>query len=84
AIDTDVDIVFSSLPTAESAKACAPFVRKGVPVIDIAADFRLKAPGAFEAWMGGGNPHPAPDLLPEAVYGLPELNRERIRKARLV
>jgi N-acetyl-gamma-glutamyl-phosphate reductase len=84
AIDTEVDVVFSSLPTAESAKACAPFVRNGVRVIDIAADFRLKAPGAFEAWMGGGNPHPAPDLLAEAVYGLPELNRDRIRAARLV
>ncbi|GIW12705.1 MAG: N-acetyl-gamma-glutamyl-phosphate reductase [Tepidiforma sp.] len=83
-IEDSVDIVFSSLPTAESARACAPFVRQGVKVIDIAADFRLKAPGAFEQWMGGGVPHPAPDLLPEAVYGLPELNRDRIAAARLV
>lgn len=83
-IDTSVDVVFSSLPTAESAKACAPFVRAGVRVVDIAADFRLKAPGAFEQWMGGGQPHPAPDLLAEAVYGLPELNRSAIAAARLV
>lgn len=83
-IEESVDVVFSSLPTAESAKACAPFVRAGVKVIDIAADFRLKAPGAFEQWMGGGQPHPAPDLLAEAVYGLPELNRDRIAAARLV
>ncbi len=83
-IEESVDIVFSSLPTAESAKACAPFVRAGVKVVDIAADFRLKAPGAFEQWMGGGQPHPAPDLLMEAVYGLPELNRDRIAAARLV
>jgi N-acetyl-gamma-glutamyl-phosphate reductase len=84
AIETDVDIVFSSLPTAESAKACAPFARAGVKVIDIAADFRLKGSGAFEEWLGGGEPHPAPDLLAEAVYGLPELNREAIAAARIV
>jgi N-acetyl-gamma-glutamyl-phosphate reductase len=72
----------SALPTAASAEACAPFVRSGVPVIDIAADFRLKNPADFEQWMG--RPHPAPDLLQLAVYGLPELHREEIRKARLV
>lgn len=81
-ITGDVDIVMSALPTAASASACAPFVRAGVPVIDIAADFRLKAPADFQAWFG--QPHPAPDLLEEAVYGLPEVNRERIRGARLV
>lgn len=83
-IEESVDIVFSSLPTAASAEACAPFVRAGVKVVDIAADFRLRSPGAFEQWMSGGQPHPAPDLLAEAIYGLPELNRERIATARLV
>lgn len=83
-IDTEVDIVFSALPTAESAKACAPYVKAGVKVVDIAADFRLKEPGAFEQWMGGGNPHPAPELLAQAVYGLPELNRDEIVRANLV
>jgi len=83
-IDTEVDVVFSALPTSESAKACAPFVRAGVKVVDIAADFRLKEPGAFEQWMGGGNPHPAPELLAQAVYGLPELNRAQIAGASLV
>lgn len=81
-IDTDVDVVFSALPTAASAEACVPFVRAGVKVIDIAADFRLREPEAFEQWFG--RPHPAPDLLPEAVYGLPEVNRDRIRSASLV
>jgi N-acetyl-gamma-glutamyl-phosphate reductase len=83
-IDSDVDIVFSALPTGESAAACAPFVAAGVKAIDIAADFRLREPGAFEQWIGGGKPHPAPELLDEAVYGLPELNRERIAGARVV
>jgi N-acetyl-gamma-glutamyl-phosphate reductase len=81
-IEADVDIVFSALPTAASAEACAPFVRAAVKVIDIAADFRLKEPGAFEEWFG--QPHPAPDLLAEAVYGLPEIHREEIRGAKLV
>jgi N-acetyl-gamma-glutamyl-phosphate reductase len=81
-IETDVDIVMSALPTTESAKACEPFVRAGIPVIDIAADFRLKDPSAFEEWFG--KPHPAPDLLERAVYGLPELRREQIRSAKLV
>jgi len=83
-ITESVDVVFSSLPTAASAEACAPFVRAGVRVVDIAADFRLREPGAYEQWMGGGQPHPALDLLAEAVYGLPELNRDRIAAARLV
>jgi N-acetyl-gamma-glutamyl-phosphate reductase len=81
-IESSVDVVFSALPTAASAEACAPFVRAGVKVIDIAADFRLKEPGAFQEWFG--QPHPAPDLVDEAVYGLPELHGERIRAARLV
>jgi N-acetyl-gamma-glutamyl-phosphate reductase len=81
-IETEVDVVMSALPTAESAAACEPFVRKGIPCIDIAADFRLKTAGAFKQWMG--KDHPAPDLLEAAVYGLPEVNRERIRGARLI
>lgn len=83
-IETDVDVIFSALPTGESAKACAPYIAQGIKCIDIAADFRLREPGAFEQWIGGGNPHPTPDLLPEAVYGLPELNRDRIKSARIV
>ncbi|KAA0241176.1 MAG: N-acetyl-gamma-glutamyl-phosphate reductase [Chloroflexi bacterium CFX7] len=81
-ITGDVDIVMSALPTAASAAACAPFVRSGIPVIDIAADFRLKDPAEFQAWFG--QPHPAPDLLAGAVYGLPEINRDRIAGALLV
>jgi N-acetyl-gamma-glutamyl-phosphate reductase len=81
-IHEEVDVVMSALPTAASAEACAPFARRGIPVIDIAADFRLRDPTEFEAWFG--QPHPAPDLLEEAVYGLPELNRDQIKAAKLV
>ena len=54
----------------------------GVRVIDLAADFRIKDIAVWEKWYGMS--HAAPDLVAEAVYGLPEVNREAIRKARLV
>lgn len=78
----DADFIFSALPSAASAEACAPWVRKGVPVIDIAADFRLNTPQAFEEWYG--QPHPAPDLLEQSVYGLPELHKKQITQSQLV
>ena len=81
-IEGDVDIVMSAMPTAASAAVCAPFVRAGVPVIDIAADFRLRDPKAFERWFG--QPHPAPEMLAQAVYGLPELYAAEIRESKLV
>ena len=81
-IDEDVDVVLSALPTAESAAACVPFIRSGVRVIDIAADFRLDTAEAFAEWFG--KDHPAPELLDEAVYGLPEINNAAIAASRLV
>jgi N-acetyl-gamma-glutamyl-phosphate reductase len=77
-----VDFAFSALPHAASAEACAPLVHAGVPVVDISADFRLKDPAEYSEWYEGE--HPAPDQLRQAVYGLPELYRERIKSAKLV
>ncbi|HSP56273.1 MAG TPA: N-acetyl-gamma-glutamyl-phosphate reductase [Dehalococcoidia bacterium] len=77
-----VDFVFSALPHAASAEACAPLVRSGVPVVDISADFRLNDAAEYAEWYGGE--HPAPDLLPSAAYGLTELNREAVKTTRLV
>jgi N-acetyl-gamma-glutamyl-phosphate reductase len=54
----------------------------GVKVIDLAADFRLRDPAEFERWYK--MPHACPDLLSEAVYGLPEMHRDAIRQARIV
>ena len=54
----------------------------GVKVIDLAADFRLKDIAEFEQWYG--MPHSCPDLLAEAVYGLPEINRAAIKSARII
>jgi len=77
-----VDFAFSALPHAASAEAVAPLVRRGLPVVDISADFRLTDPAEYQRWYGVE--HPAPDLLPDAVYGLPEFHRAAVRKARLV
>jgi len=54
----------------------------GVRVIDLAADFRLKDTAVFEQWYG--MPHSCPEILAEAVYGLPEINREKIKTARVI
>ena len=78
----EVDFAFSALPHAASAEAVAPLVRAGVPVVDISADFRLRDPQEYAEWYGVE--HPAPDLLPRAVYGLTELNREAVRASRLI
>jgi N-acetyl-gamma-glutamyl-phosphate reductase len=81
-IEDSVDVVFSAMPTSESAAACAPYIEGGVAVIDIAADFRLRDPAAFQHWFG--KPHPAPDVLDRAVYGLPELHPGAIRESKLI
>ncbi|HWE62812.1 MAG TPA: N-acetyl-gamma-glutamyl-phosphate reductase [Chloroflexota bacterium] len=76
-----VDLVICALPHAAAAGAIAPLYREGARVVDISADFRLHDADLYASWYG---PHAAPDLLPEAVYGLPELHRAAIRAARLV
>lgn len=73
---------FLALPHGLAADYAQPLVRAGLHVVDLSADFRLRSAAAYEEFYGG--PHPAPELLPEAIYGLPELHRERIRNARLV
>jgi N-acetyl-gamma-glutamyl-phosphate reductase len=78
----DVDFAFSALPHAASAEACAPLVRAGIPVVDISADFRLRDPKEYAEWYGGE--HPAEDLLPQAAYGLTELNREAVQQSKLI
>lgn len=81
-LTASVDVVFSALPQVASAEACLPYVRSGVKVIDISADFRLHDPAQYREWYG--KEHPAPDLLATSVYGLTELDREGIASASLV
>jgi len=78
----DVELVFSAMPHKESAKEVIPLLKKGIKVVDISADFRLKEASEYEHWYGFS--HPAPRLLEQAVYGLPELYRPEIKKAQLV
>ena len=76
------DVVFSATPNGVAMTHARDLVAAGVKLIDLAADFRLTDPAVWEKWYG--MPHACPELLAEAVYGLPEVNRERIRKARIV
>ena len=81
-IKESVDIVFSALPHKASAEACGPFFLGGVKVVDISADFRLKDLAEYESWYNVQ--HPLPELMRDAVYGLPELHRSEIAASNLV
>lgn len=85
-VDQDVlnqcDVVFFATPHGVAMKQARDLVDAGVKVIDLAADFRLKNTTEFEKWYG--MPHACPDLLQESVYGLPEINREAIKTARII
>jgi N-acetyl-gamma-glutamyl-phosphate reductase len=76
------DVVFFATPHGVAMAQARELVGAGARVIDLAADFRLQDPAVFERWYK--MPHACPDLLEEAVYGIPEVNREAIRKARIV
>jgi len=76
------EIVFMALPHGVSAEFVGPLLEKNVTVIDLSADFRLKSAKAYEEFYGAK--HAAPQLLAHAVYGLPELHREKIKKAKLI
>ncbi|MFC1919882.1 N-acetyl-gamma-glutamyl-phosphate reductase, partial [Chloroflexota bacterium] len=78
----DVDIAFSALPHKVSAETVLGLLNRGINVIDASADFRLKDPTLYPVWYQFD--HPAPKLLAEAVYGLPELHRDEIPAARLI
>lgn len=76
------DVVFFATPHGVAMDMGPQLVKAGVRIIDLAADFRLKDTALFEKWYK--MPHAAPDLLAEAVYGLPEVNRDAIKRARVV
>lgn len=75
----DTDIVFSCLPHMASAEVLAPYIQAGVRVIDVSADLRLTSADDYQKYYG--HPHPRPELLDVAVYGLPELHRDEIASA---
>ena len=76
------DIVFFATPNGIAMNQAGMLLDAGVRVVDLAADFRIKDLADWEKWYG--MKHAAPELINEAVYGLPEVNRDKIRSARLV
>ncbi|MGH8799669.1 MAG: N-acetyl-gamma-glutamyl-phosphate reductase [Casimicrobiaceae bacterium] len=78
----DCDVVFFATPHGVAMAQARELVAAGVRIIDLAADFRLKDEAEFQRWYK--MPHACPELLAESVYGLPEMHREAIRKARIV
>ena len=76
------DVVFFATPNGVAMQQARVLLDAGVKVIDLAADFRIKDVAVWEQWYK--MEHACPDLIAEAVYGLPEINRASIRGARLI
>lgn len=82
AVAARAKVAFAALPHGESAPAVAALQKRGVAVLDLSADFRLRSAAAWKEWYGSADhpEHPAPEALAGAVYGLPELYRGRLRE----
>lgn len=76
------DVVFFATPNGIAMQQARELLTAGVRVIDLAADFRIKDLAVWQKWYG--MEHACPELVAEAIYGLPEVNREQIKSARLV
>ena len=79
---SECDVVFFATPHGVAMAQAPALLAAGVKVIDLAADFRLKDTQVFEKWYGMA--HSCPEILAEAVYGMPEVNRAAIKSARLI
>jgi N-acetyl-gamma-glutamyl-phosphate reductase len=78
----ECNVVFFATPHGVAMEQAPKLLAAGVKIIDLAADFRLKDTSEFEKWYG--MTHSCPELLEEAVYGLPEVNHDAIRLARII
>jgi len=81
-LDSNINVVFSAMPHRSSIEVVPSLLKKGMKVIDVSADFRLKNASEYPRWYGFD--HPSPELLKQAVYGLPELHRDDIVSATLI
>jgi N-acetyl-gamma-glutamyl-phosphate reductase len=79
---TGAEVAFLALPHGVAAEIARALLDRGLRVIDLSADFRLRDPAVYREFYD--HEHPAPELLAEAVYGLPEVRADAIRKARLI
>jgi len=80
-VSKKADFIFAAVPHKTAMEIVPLFYRQGKKVVDLSADFRFKDAAIYEKWY---QKHTSPDLLPESVYGLPELHREKIRNAKIV
>jgi N-acetyl-gamma-glutamyl-phosphate reductase len=80
-ITAEADFIFTALPHGTAMAAVEACIKAGKKVVDLSADFRLKDPDLYERWY---DKHSCPDLLQKAIYGLPELYRDEIKKGQLV
>lgn len=78
----EVDVIFTATPQGLCASLVTEEILSKVKIIDLSADFRIKDVSVYEKWYG--IEHKSPQLIQEAVYGLCEINREQVKKARLV
>jgi N-acetyl-gamma-glutamyl-phosphate reductase len=78
----EAEIVFLALPHGLAAEFARPLLQFGARVVDLSADFRLREAAVYKEFYG--HDHPAPELLGQAIYGLPEIYRDEIRNAKLV
>lgn len=78
----ECDLVFAALPHGASQRVAPAIVARGVPFVDLGADFRLRDAEDYERWYGEA--HEAPELLPRFAYGIPEIARDAIREAKCV
>lgn len=84
---TDFDVVFFATPDGVGQEWAPEWLKKGVKVIDYSGDFRFSDPESYRLYaerIGREKPHLSPRLLPESIYGLPELHREGISQSSLV
>jgi len=86
AVGRDADCVFSCLPHAASAELLLPVIERGVKVVDLSADFRIRDVNVYKKWYCDDKrpEHPAPHLLKEAVFGLCEHYRQQIAGAKIL
>ena len=82
ALSKEVDVIFTATPQGLCASLVNDEILSRTKIVDLSADFRIKDVATYEKWYG--ITHPTPQYIPEAVYGLCEINREDVKKARIV
>lgn len=80
--DASIDLLFACAPDQTSMQVAPGYLDRGIAVIDLAGDFRMRTAGDYQRWYG--EPHTSPEYIEKAVYGLTELHRDKVRNTRFV